>query len=80
MTKKHFIALADYLRGDKQFTQYHIDTLARFCASQNWNFNRERWLSYLAGECGPNGRAIKPPRQPRIVKPERRLARRLEGY
>jgi hypothetical protein len=29
--------------------------LADFCASQNHNFNRSRWLDYIAGECGPNG-------------------------
>ena len=37
MTKKNFIALAD------------------FCQSQNSNFNRERWLGYIAGTNGPNG-------------------------
>ena len=29
--------------------------LADFCKSQNGMFNRERWMSYIAGECGPNG-------------------------
>ena len=23
--------------------------------AQNPNFDRERWLAYVAGECGPNG-------------------------
>ena len=31
------------------------DMLADFCASQNSRFDRERWLGYIAGECGPNG-------------------------
>ena len=26
-----------------------------FCAAQNLAFNRERWLAYTAGDCGPNG-------------------------
>lgn len=32
-------------------------TLADFCVIQNPRFNRERWLAYIAGECGPNGGA-----------------------
>ena len=63
MTKKHFIALADVLRTikptDKSFQrmQWNIDVnaLADFCYSQNPNFNRSRWMGYIAGECGPNG-------------------------
>lgn len=31
------------------------DALADFCAAQNPRFDRERWLPYVAGECGPNG-------------------------
>jgi hypothetical protein len=60
MSKKHFIALADAVRkenqfGDKPFSVEQITTLADFCQSQNSNFNRERWLAYVNGECGPNG-------------------------
>lgn len=64
MTKKHFIALADMIKehnrvldtpqADK-FTTYQLESLADFCHSTNPNFNRERWLAYIAGECGPNG-------------------------
>lgn len=86
MTKQHFISLADYIKyvykgasERKLFTPDHLDVLASFCKYQNANFNRERWLSYIAGECGPNGGTIKPPRKPRYVTPERKLARRLEG-
>ncbi len=32
-----------------------VQVLADFCASQNPQFNRERWLSYIAGTCGKNG-------------------------
>jgi hypothetical protein len=71
MTKKHFIALADTIRlhnrtndngipgfSTNMFYKKQIETLADFCQSSNPNFNRERWLSYIAGECGPNGGAI----------------------
>lgn len=33
--------------------------LADFCKSQNYRFDRGRWLAYIAGECGPNGGKIK---------------------
>ena len=66
MTKKNFIALANAIRehnssgyvgrnGFNLFDQQHLNSLAAFCATQNPNFNRERWLAYIAGECGPNG-------------------------
>lgn len=56
MTKKHFIALADAIRRyDHGFNANQLNTLADFCESQNPNFNRERWLDYIAGHCGPNG-------------------------
>ena len=32
--------------------------LADFCKSQNYRFDRERWLVYIAGECGPNGKKV----------------------
>ncbi len=32
---------------------------ADFLQTQNIQFNRERWLGYLRGECGPSGGAIK---------------------
>ena len=68
MSKKHFIALADDIRehnrcavnnGEIPFTPDQIDVLARFCRMQNSQFNRERWLDYIAGECGPNGGRVK---------------------
>lgn len=63
MTKKHFIALADTIREHNRvrnqfgdgFTEVYLDTLADFCAAQNPNFNRERWLGYIAGTNGKNG-------------------------
>jgi hypothetical protein len=64
MTKKHFIALADAIRlhnrfahGLDGFQEVHLKELADFCKSQNPRFNQERWLAYIAGECGPNGGA-----------------------
>lgn len=69
MTKKHFISLADSIRNHNKdvkfytdshyFTDDQIKTIAEFCKSANPNFNRERWLSYIAGECGPNGGSVK---------------------
>lgn len=32
-----------------------VEELAKFCARHNSSFNRERWLDYIAGNCGPNG-------------------------
>ena len=63
MTKKDFIALAEYLRDTKgycePFTPSQLEHLANFCHSRNWAFKRERWMSYIAGECGPNGGTIR---------------------
>jgi hypothetical protein len=64
MTKKHFIELADRIRifnknENNPFTQWHIWELADFCQSQNPNFNRERWLDYIDGKCGPSGGKVK---------------------
>lgn len=41
------------------FGEDHLNTLASFCRSQNPAFMRGRWLSYIAGECGPGGGAVK---------------------
>jgi hypothetical protein len=61
VSKKHFIALADAIKTANHFpdapvfSQQAIHDLASFCQSQSSNFNRERWLDYIAGKCGPNG-------------------------
>ncbi len=62
MSKKHFIVLAQhiiahnhYQEEGQRFTQTQSESLASFCKEQNGNFNRDRWLSYVAGKCGPNG-------------------------
>ena len=56
MTKKDFIALADIIRANRtQFSDEAIQTLSVFCARQNVNFMRNRWVSYIEGTCGPNG-------------------------
>jgi hypothetical protein len=73
MTKKHFIALADAIRAYNKgafpsgtntvsplkFTHTQVQCLADFCKSQNFRFDRSWWISYIAGECGPNGGAIR---------------------
>lgn len=66
MTKKNFIALADAVRihnkwasSLEEFGVEHLKVLADFCAAQNPRFNRQRWLDYIAGECGPSGGKVK---------------------
>lgn len=73
MTKRNFIALADaisdfnrraqkaeYSLGRRTFNNEQLTCLADFCRSQNPNFDRERWLGYIHGDCGPNGGKRKP--------------------
>lgn len=61
MTKKLLIALADAIKGHNKkymmihFESIHIETLADFCQKANPKFKRQRWLSYIKGECGKNG-------------------------
>ena len=72
MSKKDFIHLADVVKSyepinlrqqDARASAEHRmwetmrDGLASFCAGQNPRFMRDRWLAYIAGECGPNGGA-----------------------
>lgn len=67
MSKKHFVAMANMIREHNRvsvnndsyttFTADQICALADFCRSQNYNFKGERWVQYIAGECGPNGGA-----------------------
>lgn len=61
MTKKHFIALADKIKEQRlnKFSYDQLCILADFCYAQNTRFNRSRWLSYIAGECGKNGGKVK---------------------
>ncbi len=69
MSKKDFIALADTVKAfsetnaGKEMDPYtrnvFINHLSRFCEEQNPRFMRDRWLSYIAGECGKNGGAVK---------------------
>lgn len=68
MTKKHFIKIADKLRESKpsdkdtaKLTQWLEDReiIADYFAAVNPRFNRERWLDYIDGKCGPNGGRVK---------------------
>ena len=66
MTKKHFIALAEKIQrftNDKTLAPLNesdwVRMLADFCEEQNSNFNRDRWMNYIAGKCGSNGGKIK---------------------
>ena len=63
MTKQHFIALADWIREARQiglidYTDDVVRSLALFLGRQNPRFHRERWLDYVDGKCGPNGRKL----------------------
>lgn len=50
---------ADYTKGYDAGRRYEFENmtsmLADFCAAQNPRFDRERWLGYIAGKCGPSG-------------------------
>ena len=72
MSKKDFIALADAIREHNRvashpanagmgaaFTSDQLDTLASACKRANNAFMTDRWLDYIAGECGKNGGRIK---------------------
>jgi hypothetical protein len=41
--------------GQQLMRERMISALADFCQSQNSRFDRERWLAYIYGECGPGG-------------------------
>lgn len=41
------------------FQEHHLETLGRFCREQNPRFLMDRWIDYIAGECGPNGGTIR---------------------
>lgn len=67
MTKKHFVALANEIRqinldpsSDEElyFTDKQLNILADFCQAQNPQFDRERWLNYIAGTHTAHGRKL----------------------
>ena len=59
MTKKHFIQLAKLIKARPHcFSGLAIESLADFCADQNPNINRDRWLSDIRGLNGPGGGKI----------------------
>jgi len=54
MSKKDFVKLAEAFRDGKEWESAR-DNVASVCKSANAQFDRERWLSYIAGDCGPSG-------------------------
>jgi len=44
--------------GASQQWERTVSDLARFCASMNGNFDRELWIRYVNGECGPHGGSL----------------------
>ena len=70
LTKKHFITLANQVRNynnlhppyhhqGKPFTETQIAILADFCGTHSPRFDRELWLDYIEGKCGPSGGKLK---------------------
>ncbi len=68
MSKKDFIALADafiatrpseqdvqMLTGEYQQWKRDRSHIADVCIAANPRFDYHRWISYIDGECGPNG-------------------------
>ncbi len=49
MTRKHFIELAEMLYTMNASTEL-INQMANFCAKQNRNFDRQRFLAACEGE------------------------------
>jgi hypothetical protein len=45
----------DYLRGRDNQWERDVKQIADVCAASNPAFNRERWMNYVNGLCGPNG-------------------------
>ena len=61
MTKKHFISLANWLRYNHpdDFGPEQISALANWLQFNFPNFDRARWIDYVAGRCGPGGGKVK---------------------
>jgi hypothetical protein len=53
MTKKHFIRFAQYVKD----VDGYCEPFTAKQHEQNPRFNRERWIDYIKGLCGPNGGA-----------------------
>ncbi len=66
-SKQDFVELADAIRehnhkvrsrgnwGGAEFLGCHLATLAGFLQASNPKFDKQRWLDYIAGRCGPGG-------------------------
>lgn len=65
MTKRHFIDLADRLRH-LDVPDDVLEELCDFMKAWNPRFDKERWLAYYRGECGPGGGKLKPKPKPKL--------------
>jgi hypothetical protein len=69
MTKRDFVALADTLKGLEFDTatarQAALDIVADALVARYPEFNRDVWVRYSLGECGPNGGALRQGRRQR---------------
>ena len=64
ITKKQIIKIADTIKDIARDADglielsLVVDKFADYLAAQNPNFERERFIAYVNGECGPNGGAV----------------------
>ena len=87
MTKRDVVALAEVLRIHNQtadarteFTRDHLRVLADFCAAHYPDFNRERWIDYIAGVDRDESRPKSGKIGPRFIaskKPEQKALQSL---
>jgi hypothetical protein len=68
MTRKEIVRLAELIRyynvqntcmGGRAFDTLQINMLANFCRESNPQFDRNKWLSFIDGKCGPHGGKVK---------------------
>jgi hypothetical protein len=60
MSKKHFISLAEYVKDRPAiFGHQQLQALADWLGTQSPRFKRQRWLAYIAGDCGRGGGKVR---------------------
>lgn len=86
MTKRDVVALAEVLRihnlraeARTEFTPDHLRVLADICAAQYPNFNRERWIDYIAGVNLGEGSPKKSKTGPRFIAAQKREQKALQS-
>ena len=59
MTKKHFIMLAEALKGKTHDPDLMLEAIVEWCKDMNPNFNADLFEAYLGGFVGPNGGKVR---------------------